>query len=66
MTQQEFTSLVATCAAGLAPIVIKPGSPSPERLAELASAATDLAQQIYEQSSQGYQLVHQRARTGAS
>jgi len=36
MTQQEFTSLVATAAAGLAPIMLAHGHISPERLRELA------------------------------
>jgi len=66
MTQQEFTSLVATCAAGLAPVVLHRGSPSLERLGELAKTATELAQRISEESSEGYQLAHQRARTGVS
>jgi hypothetical protein len=57
MTQDEFTSLVATAAAGLAPIMLAHGHISPERIKELAETATNLAQQISKEARTRYQAV---------
>jgi hypothetical protein len=57
MTQEQFTNLVATSAAGLAPIMLAHGHISPERLKELAEVATILAQQVLKEARTGYQAV---------
>jgi hypothetical protein len=57
MTQEEFTSLVATAAAGLAPIMLAHGHISPERLRELAETAANLAQQISKEARTRYQAA---------
>jgi hypothetical protein len=47
MTQEQFTNLAAMAAAGLAPIMMTTaGHVSPDRLKELAEAATNLAQEL--------------------
>jgi hypothetical protein len=55
MTQEQFTALAATVAAGLAPIFILPVHASPDRLHELARAATDLAAWISKEARAKYQ-----------
>ena len=50
MTQEEFTNLVATAAAGLAPIMLAHGPISPERLREIAETAANLALEVSKQA----------------
>jgi hypothetical protein len=57
MTQEQFTDLVATTAAGLAPIMLAHGPISPERIKELAETAANLAQQISKEARNRYQAA---------
>ena len=57
MTQEQFTNLVATAAAGLAPIMLAHGHISAERLRELAEVATNLAQQVSQEARARYQAA---------
>jgi len=57
MTQEQFTSLVATTAAGLAPILLASGPVSADRLTELATMAADLAQRIAKEARSRYQAA---------
>ena len=57
MTQEQFTNLVATAAAGLAPIMLAHGHISPERLKEVAEVATNLAQQVAKEARPRYQAA---------
>ena len=57
MTQEQFTNLVATAAAGLAPIMLVHGHTSPERLKEVAEVATNLAQQVAKEARTRYQAA---------
>jgi hypothetical protein len=57
MTQEEFTNLVATAAAGLAPIMLAHGPVSPERLRELAETAANLALQVSKEARTRYQAA---------
>jgi hypothetical protein len=57
MTQEQFTNLVATAAAGLAPIMLAHGHISPERLKELAEVATNLAEQVSKEARTRYQAA---------
>jgi hypothetical protein len=57
MTQVEFTNLVATAAAGLAPIMLAHGPISPERLKELAETAANLAQQVSREARTRYEAA---------
>jgi len=57
MTQEQFTNLVATTAAGLAPVLLLPGHAGPERLSELARAAADLAQRIAKEAQSRYRAA---------
>ena len=55
MTQEQFTDLVATVAAGLAPIMLAHGHISLERLKELAATAANLAEQVSKEARTRYQ-----------
>ena len=55
MTQEEFTNLVATAAAGLAPIMLGHGPISPERIREVAETAANLALQVAKEARTRYQ-----------
>jgi hypothetical protein len=58
MTQEQFTDLVATTAAGLAPILLTTqGHVTPDRLAELARVAADLAQRISVEARSKYEAA---------
>ena len=57
MTQEQFTNLVATTAAGLAPVLLLPGHASAERLSELARVAADLAQRIAKEAQSRYRAA---------
>ena len=55
MTQEQFTDLVATAAAGLAPIMLGHGPISPERIKALAETAANLALQVSKEARTRYQ-----------
>jgi hypothetical protein len=57
MTQEQFTNLVATAAAGLAPIMLAHGHISAERLRELAETATNLALQVAKEARTKYPMA---------
>ena len=57
MTQEQFTDLVATAAAGLAPIMLAHGPVSPERIKELAETATNLALEVSKEARTKYQAA---------
>jgi len=57
MTHEQFATLVATSAGALAPFLLVPGHVSPERLADLAKMAGDLAQKISTEARSRYQAA---------
>lgn len=58
MTQEQFTNLAAIAAVGLAPVMMTTaGHVSPERLRELAEAATSLAQELSSAAVRRYKAV---------
>jgi hypothetical protein len=57
MTQEQFTDLVATVAAGLAPIMLAHGHISAERIKELTETAANLAQQVSKEARTRYQAA---------
>ncbi len=57
MTQEQFTELVATAAAGLAPIMLAHGHISPERIKELAETAANLALEVSKEARTRYQAA---------
>jgi hypothetical protein len=57
MTQEQFTELVATADAGLAPIMLAHGHISPERIKELAETAANLALQVSKEARTRYQAA---------
>jgi hypothetical protein len=57
MTHEQFANLAATSAGALAPFVLAVGHVTPERLAELAKMATDLAQRISTETRLRYQAT---------
>jgi hypothetical protein len=57
MTQEQFTDLVATAAAGLAPIMLGHGPISAERIRELAETAANLALQVSKEARTRYQAA---------
>ena len=57
MTQEQFTELVATAAAGLAPIMLAHGHISPERIRELAETAANLALEVSKEARTRYQAA---------
>jgi len=57
MTQEQFTELVATAAAGLAPIMLAHGHISLERIKELAETAANLALEVSKEARTRYQAA---------